>query len=654
MFSESDKNHSILDFWPTPNTKSPEVPSKPVSGKSHDDELASHAEPPSTESPSEAISAPTPTSEATSAQPQDSSTSDETSPKAEISRDQAMNPFQESGDSCSADDDDERVVFTPPEVEEHEDNLKSKLQTPAKLHSPEIDVKKPGADEKKAVAHSPEIDAKKPGADEKKAECSSTPDKAQSDAPTASPRDSHAPAKSTPKSPVAQTAPAPQSPTSQEKLKSADLPTLSNPVLDITEEEDVHESAPDLSDIPVLPKSEFERTLIFERNEDRWEDAKSYKLPEPGDIVGNYRVLSMLGKGGFGAVYCAKNLTLGREEALKLILPSAKSECGDIDKRFEREVDIVSRLEHPNIVRLYSSGTLEHNILWMTMELVRGVCLDKRLQDSGPMKFPKAKNIMLQLLSGLMEAHRRQIIHRDLKPANVMLAKKEGYADQVIILDFGLSKALGASEDATVQELTCVDSRRIYGTPQYMAPEQLNAGKLGPWTDVYAAGLIFFELLVGEAAVVGDSLFEVAFKQSYEPIDYPPFLRDTVVQTLIDRACAKNPADRFRNAGEFFDALQCVEDLSDPPSVLTARHASSLDNLGLLRQTRDPESGEKTRISLPAVPQESVPIQHHEHTGMSHRTSNIRLLLQFVGSACALAFIALLILWFLGIVKISF
>ncbi len=379
-------------------------------------------------------------------------------------------------------------------------------------------------------------------------------------------------------------------------------------LFDETEEFDTI-NPPNMPSIPTVPPSEFERTIVFERSENRWDEADSNTLPKPGDTVGNYRIIDMLGKGGFGAVYRAKNLTLGREEALKLILPSAKSECDDIDKRFEREVAIVSRLEHPNIVRLYSSGLLPHNVLWMTMELIRGTRLDKRI-DKGALSFARAKSIMKQILSGLMEAHRRQIVHRDLKPANIMLANKEGYDDQVSILDFGLSKALGADADAATQDLTLADSRRVYGTPQYMAPEQLNRGHLGPWTDVYAAGLIFYELLTGQPAVVGDSLFEIAYKQSYENLQLPSNMFGTALEAVIMRACNKNPAQRFAHAGEFLHALERINTPDDPPSVLASYRAEPTINLS--------DNGEKTRISMPAVQQTSAqrpatPAKSHVH-----------------------------------------
>ena len=127
-----------------------------------------------------------------------------------------------------------------------------------------------------------------------------------------------------------------------------------------------------------LPKRS-EKTLIMDRDEDRWANT-DYKLPKVGDTIESYKILELLGKGGFGAVFKVKNLNLGREEALKMILPSAQSQVSDIQKRFSREVDLVSRLEHPNIVRLYNFGKIHHNIMWMTMEFVEGARLDHRLE----------------------------------------------------------------------------------------------------------------------------------------------------------------------------------------------------------------------------------------------------------------------------------
>ena len=329
----------------------------------------------------------------------------------------------------------------------------------------------------------------------------------------------------------------------------------SSPKLDGTSSADVND--------PQIVKEHLQNALIFERSENRWDGVKDYELPNIGDTVGNYKILDELGRGGFGAVYRAKNLTLGRVEALKLILPSAKTECSDIEKRFEREIDIISRLEHPNILTLYSSGMLDHGILWMTTELIQGERLDIRLQKQGAMPLDQANQIMLQLLSGLMEAHQRHIVHRDLKPANIMLQNKAGYEDQVIILDFGLSKAIGPEDNNALQNLTNYNaSKRVYGTPQYMAPEQLKMAEVGPWTDVYAAGLIYFELLTGQSAVQGTTLFDVAYKQHYTPIEFPPSFTSSAAKRIIQKACQKQPSERYHDAFEFYKDLMEACDLN--------------------------------------------------------------------------------------------
>ena len=315
-------------------------------------------------------------------------------------------------------------------------------------------------------------------------------------------------------------------------------------------------------------ESDFKSSLVFVNS---GESKTNSKLHQPGERIGHYEIVAPIGKGSFGVVYQAKNLNLGRDEALKVILPSAKAKYEDVENRFIREIDIVSRLEHPNIIRLYNSGILSQGRIWMSMERIHGDRLDERLARCGHLPFEKAKSLMLQLLSGLMEAHKHQIVHRDLKPANLMLSPTEGYADQLIILDFGLSKALGDSEVQRLQQLTIGPNRRIYGSPVYMAPEQFNIDpslQMGPWTDVYSAGLIFYEMLTGQKTCTGKTLFDVAFNQCTSPIRYPDYLKNTAVQSIIDKACAKDPIARYSDAGDFFDALQHVNHLSDKPSVL--------------------------------------------------------------------------------------
>ena len=306
-------------------------------------------------------------------------------------------------------------------------------------------------------------------------------------------------------------------------------------------------------------------------------------LPSVGEIIGHYKIISELGRGGFGAVYYAQNMILGRDEALKLILPSARTEFKDTEMRFVREINIVARLEHPNIVRLYSSGHLASGMLWMTMELIRGERLDKKLQKNGAFSIEKGRSFMLQLLSALSEAHSRDIVHRDLKPANIMIQQKKGYDDLVVILDFGLSKAIGPSDDNLLQNLT-QDSKQVYGTPQYMAPEQLNKGIIGPWTDVYSAGLIFYEILTAHPGFAGTTIFDIAYKQRHQSLIFPDHLKNTAVQDIINKACAKNMSDRYQNASEFYedvfkltDAL-CISKTNHSEDAITSYPETSFCN----------------------------------------------------------------------------
>lgn len=360
----------------------------------------------------------------------------------------------------------------------------------------------------------------------------------------------------------------------------------------------------DSSAVTFDEKAVIPNDIVFEREEDRWQSANQYSLPSVGDTVGNYRILAELGRGTFGAVYRAENLTLGREEALKLILPSAKTAIEDMEKRFEREINIVSRLEHPNIVRLYSSGKLDHGVLWMTMELICGENLDYRLRTKGPFRFSDAQHFMMQLLSGLREAHVHQIVHRDLKPGNIMIHQKEGYPDQVVILDFGLSKGIGPEENSELQNLTQMGSKRVFGTPQYMAPEQLLRGNVGPWTDVYAAGLIFYELIVGRRAIDARTLFEVAYKQQHEMIQLPQYLHNTSIEAVIQKACAKDYRERYQNATEFYEAVRHLGNIyssnavsddaekTDEQSTVHAdgRQTASVDDPALFGNLQKPEN----------------------------------------------------------------
>jgi len=161
-------------------------------------------------------------------------------------------------------------------------------------------------------------------------------------------------------------------------------------------------------------------------------------LPTCGTFLGDFELIEELGVGGFAVVYKARQQRLEREVAVKVLLPSSADKVSNLPQRFTREIDLVKRLEHPNIVRLYDFGQTETGLLWMAMELVRGPELHDELRRCGRLSVKRTRNLGLQILSGLAEAHEMRIVHRDLKPGNIMLTRKGAQRDFVKILDFGV------------------------------------------------------------------------------------------------------------------------------------------------------------------------------------------------------------------------
>jgi serine/threonine-protein kinase len=227
-------------------------------------------------------------------------------------------------------------------------------------------------------------------------------------------------------------------------------------------------------------------------------------------------------------------------------------------RRFLREIDLVKRLEHPNIVRLYDFGQTDNGLLWMAMELVRGPELAEVMGYEGKFDVERAQHIMLQTLSGLAEAHALDIVHRDMKPGNIMLTDKGADSDVVKLLDFGIGKALGEHEDATIQNVTGSHGDS-FGTPRYMAPELLMKEEIGPHSDVYSAGLILYELVVGEAAVVGESVYEILARQLSNPLDIPGWLADSPLGDVIRKATEKDWRARYATALQFHQALKQLD-----------------------------------------------------------------------------------------------
>lgn len=292
-------------------------------------------------------------------------------------------------------------------------------------------------------------------------------------------------------------------------------------------------------------------------------------LPQPGTTLGEHYLLGeVIGTGGFGTVFSARCLRLQREVALKVIDPSTSRARDLIARRFAREIDLVRRLEHPNIVRLYDAGRTDAGLLWMAMERVRGEELRVLLEREGRLEPHRARHIILQVLSALAEAHDQGIVHRDLKPANIMLTRRGTDRDIVKLLDFGIAKAFGAHEDAGIQDVTQREGVAA-GTPRYMPPEIALRERQGPHGDVYAAGLILAEMLQGHQAALGSGAFEVVARHVKGDLAIDDVLRDSDLGAVIARATCVDWRARYPTAHELHRALAAVSfDLqpSDRPS----------------------------------------------------------------------------------------
>lgn len=282
-------------------------------------------------------------------------------------------------------------------------------------------------------------------------------------------------------------------------------------------------------------------------------------LLRPGDVCdGRYRVESLLGQGGFGAVYAAVQQNLGRRVALKVLRPHL-SESGDFRARFDREAQIAQRLEHPNTVRILDFGRTQGGLPFIVWEYLDGRPLSEVLAREGPLSPARVARIALQVLGSLADAHRLGIVHRDVKPANLYLCQFAGEPDFVKVLDFGIAKLLDGGAAAMTQ------TGVVVGTPAYTSPEQALGTAVGPASDLYSLGLVMAELLAGHVIVTGRTQMEVFMRHaSSQPVDLPPVVHSSGLGAVIARAVDKREGHRFREAREMADAIQSVLPTLDP------------------------------------------------------------------------------------------
>ncbi len=290
-----------------------------------------------------------------------------------------------------------------------------------------------------------------------------------------------------------------------------------------------------------------------------------------GTRLGPYEILSLLGVGGMGEVYRARDPRLGREVAIK-VLPDEVSETRERLSRFEQEARAAGALNHPNIVAVYDVGTYE-GISYLVSELLKGMTLRARL-NQGPIPPEKVFEYGLQMAQGLAVAHENGIMHRDLKPENLFITTD----DRIKILDFGLAKLMtSGAEGSQAETKPATKPGAILGTPGYMSPEQLRTAPTDHRSDIFSLGAILYEMLSARRAFHGDSAMEtIAAILKEDPAGFADFREQSRrgVFSLIMNCLQKDPGKRFQSMRDVALALTAIRE--ENPSRIPVQSTESV------------------------------------------------------------------------------
>lgn len=267
-----------------------------------------------------------------------------------------------------------------------------------------------------------------------------------------------------------------------------------------------------------------------------------------GSILSNrYEISEKLGEGGMAVVYRGKDRILGRRVAIKVLRPQFAADT-DFVERFRREAQAAASLSHPNVVNIFDVGT-DGDVHYIVMEYVEGRNLKEILRREGPLPLDKVLHIGIEVCRALEAAHGQGLIHRDIKPHNILVTRDY----QVKVTDFGIARAASTA--------TLTHTGTVIGSVHYLSPEQATGGQIGVYTDIYAVGVLLYEMVTGKVPFDGESPVAVALKHLH---DAPPSLRadgtdiPPELERIILRAMAKDPAQRFKDTAEMLAELRRV------------------------------------------------------------------------------------------------
>src|SRR5213083_137667 len=266
-----------------------------------------------------------------------------------------------------------------------------------------------------------------------------------------------------------------------------------------------------------------------------------------------YQVTKKLGEGGMSYVYLAREVASGAEVAIKVLSPKLATDRSSVE-RLRREAGLAMRLDHANVCRILRLGESEDGLIYLVMPFLDGELLSDREVSGGPMELATGIDVLRQVCTGLHHAHELQIVHRDLKPENIMLVPEDGGRHRAVVMDFGLAKERRA--DPAIAKLTATGI--ILGTPEFMSPEQIRGKPLDARSDIYALGIVAFEMFTGKLPFQGRNAQEMMIARLRgQPTPIRQLRADTppAVEKALTKALQTSPDDRFTTALEFAQAL---------------------------------------------------------------------------------------------------
>lgn len=291
----------------------------------------------------------------------------------------------------------------------------------------------------------------------------------------------------------------------------------------------------------------------------------------PGSMIAErYEVVTLLGSGGFAAVFQAFDREIERQVAIKVLniaaVTTPGTEMGPFLERFRREAKLAARIHHPNAIEIHDFGVLPGKTMpYIIMEMLEGRDIQDEIKLHGGMDPERALPLFIGALEALGEAHRHGIVHKDIKPANLFLSRPETRNEMLKIVDFGIAHIGGTDESRMTQ------TGAMFGTPQYLSPEYVQSQTVGPEMDVYQMGLVLVEMLTGRTVIDDENPWQCALKHATGELRIPSVLLDGELGPILSKALEFDPKERYPDALAFADAVDEV----DPGKVGDGRDPNS-------------------------------------------------------------------------------